>query len=68
MRKLLEKLATFLILAGFFIFGGGAVVAILTVSKKYGTPFEITIALIGLTLILLGVLAAKLFSEVGLYE
>lgn len=68
MRRFLEKLTTLLILVGFFIFGGGAIFTILTISKNYGAPLEITIALIGLALIFLGILAAKLFSEVGFNE
>jgi hypothetical protein len=59
-----ERLVTSLVLIGFLLFGGGALFAVLSLSTVYGSPIEVTIALAGLTLILMGVLAARIFSEV----
>lgn len=66
--KFFEKLPAYLVLTGYFIFSGGAVYLILNISKEHRLSFEYTIVLLGLTLIFLGVMAAKIFSEVEFNE
>ena len=64
MKKYIEKTANFLILSGFLIFSCGLVFTLIILSSQHRVPLEIEISLLGLSLILLGVLAAKIFSEV----
>ena len=64
MRTFFEKLVYYFVLIGFLLFGGGAMFAVLNLSLVYGLPIEVTIAIAGLALILLGILAARIFSEV----
>ncbi len=64
MKKTIEKFTTYLLLAGFIAFGAGIVILIIEQSVRNGMPIELTLILIGLTLVMLGVFAAKIFGDI----
>ena len=64
MRDFFERLVRYFVIMGFFLFGGGALFTVLNLSIGFGSPIEVTITLVGLTLIGLGILAARIFTEV----
>lgn len=60
MKGSVEKISTYLLVIGFFAVGAGVVISII----KSTLPLEQTIIVVGIALIVLGVLAAKIFGEV----
>lgn len=60
MKDDIEKISTYLLVIGFFAVGTGIVISII----RSALPFEQTIIVIGIALIILGMLAAKIFGEV----
>lgn len=54
------KISTYLLVLGFFAVGMGVVISIV----RSALPFEQTIILVGIALIILGMLAAKIFGDV----
>ena len=63
MRRSLEKFVTSLILVGFLIFGVGVMLLVVYQSVRSSMPLEATMVLIGLTLLMLGIIAAKIFGK-----
>lgn len=62
LKRSIEKVVTSLILAGFLIFGIGVILLVVYHSTTSSMPFEETMVLIGLALLLLGIIAAKIFG------
>ncbi len=60
MKEDIEKIVTYLLVTGFFAIGTGVVISII----RSGMPLEMTIIVVGIALIALGMLAAKIFGEV----
>lgn len=59
-KRNLEKFIQYLLLAGFLLLGAGVVIAIL----RSGMPIELTLIMVGIALIIIGILIAKIFGEV----
>lgn len=68
MKRSLEKLITSLILMGFLIFGVGVILLVVYQTINHNMPFEAAMVLIGLALLLLGILAAKIFGQYLIFE
>ena len=64
MKKAIEKYAAYLLLGGFIAFGTGMIVLVIEQSLRNGLPMELTLILLGLTLIVLGIFAAKIFGDI----
>ena len=60
----IEKVVNAALIIGFAVFSIGIIQWILTTAQSFNLPFESIIALLGLTIILLAVLAGKLFSRI----
>ena len=59
-KRNLERFIHYLLLAGFLLLGAGVVISIL----RSGMPIELTLILVGIAMIILGILIAKIFGEV----
>ena len=68
MKRSLEKLITSLILVGFLIFGVGVILLVAYQTINHGMPFEVAMVLVGLTLLFLGIVAAKIFGQYLIFE
>lgn len=58
-----EKFTNYMLIIGFFVFGAGILISILN-HVRLGMPIEFALILVGLTLLILGILAAKIFGDV----
>lgn len=63
MKRTVEKFTNYVLITGFFVFGAGVVISIINQIRS-GMPIELAMILVGLTLIILGILAAKIFGDV----
>jgi hypothetical protein len=63
MKKTAEKFTNYALIVGFFVFGTGIMLSILNQIRS-GMPIEIAMILAGLALIILGIIAAKIFGDV----
>jgi uncharacterized membrane protein len=68
MTDIFDKISNYLILIGFVLFSAGSIFSLLYWFKSYDTPFELQLASLGLLLLFLGLLAAKIFAEVKFFE
>lgn len=68
MKNIFEKIINYLILSGFLLFSAGSVFFLLYWFKSYDTPLELQLVISGLLLLILGLLAAKIFAEVKFFE
>ena len=66
--KNIEKIINYIILSGFILFTAGSIFSLLYWFESYKTPLELQLAISGLLLIILGLLAAKIFAEVKFFE
>jgi len=62
MKRTVEKFTNYVLITGFFVFGAGIVISIMN-QVRAGMPVELAMILSGLTLIILGILAAKIFGD-----
>jgi hypothetical protein len=58
-----ERFTNYVLVIGLLVFGAGILLSILN-QVRYGMPIEFAMILIGLTLVILGILAAKIFGDV----
>jgi VIT1/CCC1 family predicted Fe2+/Mn2+ transporter len=63
-KRAIEKATTYLMLGGFVAFSIGVILLIVTQAFRNCLPFEFTIILIGLALVMLGIFAAKIFGDI----
>jgi hypothetical protein len=63
MKRTVEKFTNYVLITGLFVFGTGIVISIVS-QVKAGMPIELAMILVGLTLVILGILAAKIFGDV----
>ncbi len=63
MKRTVEKFTNYILITGLFVFGTGIVISIVS-QVKAGMPIELVMILVGLTLVILGILAAKIFGDV----
>lgn len=63
-----EKIINYLILSGFILFTIGIVLSLLYWFESYNAPVELQLAISGFVLLILGMMAAKLFAEVKFFE
>lgn len=68
MRNIFDKITNYLILIGFILFSAGIIFSLLFWLTSYGATFELQLAGLGLLLLILGLLAAKIFAEVKFFE
>jgi hypothetical protein len=64
----IENIINYLILSGFILFTVGIVLSLLQWFESYNAPIELQLAISGLVLLILGMMAAKLFAEVKFFE
>ena len=62
LKRSVEKIVTSLILVGFLVFAVGVILLVIYHSIRSSVPLEATMVLVGLTLLVLGVIAAKIFG------
>ena len=65
--KNLEKIINYIILSGFVLFTVGIILALLYWFDNYNTPLELELAVLGLIVLMLGMVAAKVFAEVKFF-
>jgi len=65
--KNLEKIINYIILSGFVLFTVGIILALLYWFDNYNTPLELELAVLGLIILMLGMVAAKVFAEVKFF-
>lgn len=63
MKGTVERFTNYVLVIGFLVFGAGILLSILN-QVRYGMPIDFAMILIGLTLLILGILAAKIFGDV----
>ncbi|MCW4046148.1 MAG: hypothetical protein NWE99_01095, partial [Candidatus Bathyarchaeota archaeon] len=63
MKKTIEKYINYVLIGGFLVFGVGIVTSIINQTKA-GMPLDFVLILVGLALLVLGLLAAKIFGDV----
>jgi hypothetical protein len=63
MKRTVEKFTNYMLITGFFVLGVGIVISIMN-QVRLGMPVDLAMILVGLTLIVLGILAAKIFGDV----
>jgi uncharacterized membrane protein len=63
MKRTAEKFTNYALIIGFLVFGAGTIISIMN-QVRTGMPVELAMILTGLTLIILGILAAKIFGDV----
>jgi hypothetical protein len=63
MKRTVEKFTNYILVIGFFILGAGIVISILN-QVRVGMPVDLAMILVGLALLILGILAAKIFGDV----
>ena len=63
-----ENIINYLILSGFILFTVGIALSLLQWFESYNAPIELQLAISGLVLLILGMMAAKLFAEVKFFE
>lgn len=63
MKRTVERFTNYALITGFFVFGAGIMISIMD-QVRAGMPVEWAMILAGLTLIILGILAAKIFGDV----
>lgn len=64
MRQSLEKMATYLLIGGFIAFGLGTIALLIQQTIQNQMSIEMTLIMVGVALIILGVIAAKLFGDI----
>jgi hypothetical protein len=64
----IENIINYLILSGFILFTVGIVLSLFQWFESYNAPIELQLAISGLVLLILGMMAAKLFAEVKFFE
>jgi hypothetical protein len=63
MKRTVEKFTNYVLITGLFVFGTGIVISIVS-QVRAGMSIELAMILVGLTLVILGILAAKIFGDV----
>lgn len=62
MNNAAEKITNYMLLAGFLLFGTGIIASIVN-QVRTGMPIEMAMILVGIALVILGLIAAKVFGE-----
>jgi len=63
MKRTIENFTNYVLIVGFLVFGAGIVLSIVNQIKS-GMPIELVMILVGLVLVILGIVAAKIFGDV----
>jgi hypothetical protein len=58
-KKIIERFVNYVLLTGFLLLGTGILISIV----MSGLPVELTLIIVGIVLLILGVLMAKIFGD-----
>jgi hypothetical protein len=64
----IENIINYLILSGFILFTVGIVLSLFQWFESYNASIELQLAISGLVLLILGMMAAKIFAGVKFFE